>query len=155
MSALPIGTFIRPGRSLYESGAEPLAVGSLVGVSSINNTVYPPIAVLPEYFPSVAINVITELSTINGVAYPPAAPSSGPKILYGTIAFASNGQTVTFATPFATNPSVFLQATGNMAGFTGYFQVNNGSTKKTSFQIYYSAGLDYGPIEVNWMAVGT
>ena len=96
---------------------------------------------------------LTNISTINGSV--PALGGAGPRIDYGTIAFSTNGQTVTFPTPFATNPAVFLQATGNAAGVNGSFQVNNSSTYKTAFQIYYSGQLIYGPIEMNWSAIGT
>lgn len=96
---------------------------------------------------------LTNISTINGSV--PTFGAAGPKILYGIVSFATNGQTVTFPTPFATNPAVFLQPTGNAAGVNGFFQVNNGTTYTTSFQIFYSGALVYGPIEVNWMAIGT
>ena len=96
---------------------------------------------------------LTNISTINGTA--PALAGSGPKTLYGTVAFSTNGQTITFSEAFATNPAVFLQATGNGAGVNGSFQVNNAATYKTAFQIFYSGELIYGPIEMNWMAVGT
>ena len=154
MSALPIGTFIRPGRALFESGGEPMAVSSIVGVSSINNTVYPPVQVLPEYLPAVEINVITGLSTINGSAYPPASPASGPTVLYGTIALATNGQTFTYSTPFTTAVSVVVQGTANAAGVNGFFTVATYGSLST-FRVFYSGALDYGAIQLFFIAVGT
>ena len=116
-------------------------------------------------FPYVAVNrtvnggesftgvALTNISTINGSV--PALGGSGPTIKYGIVSFGTNGQTVVYDVPFTSPPSVFLQPTGNAAGFTGTFQVNNSSTYTTSFQIFYSGALDYGPIEINWSAIGT
>ncbi len=181
MSALPFGTFIRPGRALFESGAEPLTVGSITGVSTINGTIYPPVQVLPEYLPSVAINIITELSTINGSAYPPAVipPSSyatlgvssltgvstingsaypptaaSPKTLFGTIALTTNGQTFTYSTPFTSAVSVVVQGTANAAGVNGFFTVATYGSLST-FRVFYSGALDYGAIQLFFIAVGT
>ena len=130
-----------------------MSVSSLVGVSSINNTVYPPVAVLPEYLPAVEINVITGLSSINGAVYPPAG-GSGPTVLSGKVALATNGQTVVYSTAFKTSVSVVVQGTSNAAGVNGFFTVStNGSLSQ--FQIFYSGQLIYGPIELFWIAVGT
>lgn len=104
----------------------------------------------PQSFSGVAL---TNVSTINGAV--PALGGSGPKIEFGSLQLSNNGQQVVYSEPFATTPSVLLTPTGNGAGVNGFFQVNNSSTYLTAFQVFYSGELIYGPIEVNWMAVGT
>lgn len=178
MSALPFGTYISPGRPLFESGGEPMSVKSLVGVSSINSTVYPPVQVLPEYLPAVEINIITGLSTINGSSYPPLAPpvstlavssitgvssingsayppaASGPRVLSGVIALTTNGQTFTYSTPFTSNVAVVVQGTANAAGVNGFFTVATYGSLST-FRVFYSGALDYGAIQLFFIAAGT
>ena len=154
MSALPFGTFIRPGRALFESGAEPLTVGSITGVSTINGTIYPPVQVLPTTFDALEITNITGVSTINGAAYPPAAPAASPKTLFGTIALSTNGQTFTYSTPFTSSVSVVVQGTANAAGVNGFFTVATYGSLST-FRVFYSGALDYGAIQLFFIAVGT
>lgn len=152
MSALPFGSYIRPSRPFFESGAEPMTVSSIVGVSSINGTLYPPVAGLPTFLPSVEITRITGLSTINDVAYPPAG-GSGPLIQSGSFGLSNNGQVVEYPVPYTSTVSVVVQGTANAAGVNGFFTIATYGSK-SQFQTFYSGELIYGPIEMFWIASG-
>ncbi len=179
MSALPFGTFISPRRSLFESGSEPMSVSSLVGVSSINGSLYPPVTDLPTFLPTVEITAITGVSTINDSVYPPPSvssfqtlqtssitgvstingeaypPSSGSGLLIqsGSFGLSNNGQTITYPTPYTSTVSVVVQGTANAAGVNGFFTVATYGSR-SDFRVFYSGELIYGPIEMFWIASG-
>lgn len=94
---------------------------------------------------------------VSGLAGPagPTGPAgaSGPRVQSGTVALATNGQTITLPVPYTTSMQVFVQGTSNAAGVNGFFTVLTlGSLSE--FRIFYSGALDFGPIELFWMAVG-
>lgn len=77
----------------------------------------------------------------------------GPRVQSGTVALASNGQTVVLPVPYSVSMQVVVQGTSNAAGVNGFFTVATyGSLSQ--FQIFYSGELIYGPIEMFWIAVG-
>jgi hypothetical protein len=82
----------------------------------------------------------------------PAA--SGPRIQSGTVALATNGQTVTLPVPYTSSMQVFVQGTSNAAGVNGFFTVLT-SGSLSQFRIFYSGELIYGPIQLFWMTAGT
>lgn len=156
MSVLPLGSWLSPGTPIWMDARQPARIQSIEGLSSINGSPYlvaPEPEPLPTSYSALSISSAT-VSSINGASYPPISPPSGPTILSGKVAFGTNGQTVTYSTPFQTSVSVVIQGTANAAGVNGFFTIATyGSLSE--FRIFYSGELIYGPIEIFWIAVGS
>jgi len=109
---------------------------------------------LPTIGPEVPVQspVLPVYPTVDQVVLK-SAGGSGPRIQSGTVALASNGQTVVLPVPYSSSMQVVVQGTSNAAGVNGFFTVATYGSL-TQFQIFYSGELLYGPIQMFWIASG-
>ncbi len=124
--------------------------------------------IIPTYPPTDAVMMKSDLNDLPagptgptggagsaGATGPTGAGASGPRIQTGTVAYANQAQAVVFPTPYTSSVRVFVQGTANAAGVNGYFYVGTYGSL-TQFLMFYSGpALQYGPIEVFWLAIGT
>lgn len=118
--------------------------------------------IIPTYPPTDAVMMKSDLNDLPAGPTGPAGPAgptgpagTGPLIQTGTVAYANQAQVVVFPTPYTSSVRVFVQGTANAAGVNGYFFVGTYNSL-TQFQMFYSGpALQYGPIQVFWLAIGT